>query len=59
MDYLDPEYVDEKLFDSKFVFKENETDIQGLQMQKEIISLDKLMEKRGNRHRGGYADDVH
>ena len=30
MEYLDPEYVDEKLFDSKFVFKENETDIQGL-----------------------------
>lgn len=27
LDYLAPEYIDEKLFDSKHVFKDNETDM--------------------------------
>jgi len=27
LDYLAPEYIDEKLFDSKYVFKDTETDM--------------------------------
>ncbi|CAD8103018.1 unnamed protein product [Paramecium sonneborni] len=59
LDYLAPEYIDEKLFDSKHVFKDTETDILQQQIQKEIVSVDKILQKRTQRHRSGYADDVH
>ncbi|CAD8187374.1 unnamed protein product [Paramecium octaurelia] len=59
LDYLAPEYIDEKLFDSKHVFKDTETDMLQQQIQKEIVSVDKILQKRTQRHRSGYADDVH
>ena len=43
MDFLAPEYVDEKLFDSKHVFKETEADILQQQNTKEIVSVDKVL----------------
>jgi AdoMet-dependent rRNA methyltransferase SPB1 len=48
--------VDEKLFDVKHVFKDSEVDLAAAQVQREITSVAKLLEKR--RHRTGYADDA-
>lgn len=54
--YSAPTYIDEKLFDAKHVFKDSEVDIAAQQVQKEITSVAKLLEKR--RHRTGYSDDA-
>lgn len=54
--YLAPTFIDEKLFDPSIVFQDTEADHQMAQMNKEITSMDKLMEVR--RSRGGYADDA-
>lgn len=56
IDYLAPEYIDDKLFETKHVFKDSEADMIGNQIQKEITSMDKLLQKR--RRRGGYEDDA-
>lgn len=54
--YLAPTFIDEKLFDPTLVFKDTEADHQHEQRNKEITSMDKLMEN--NRSRGGYDDDA-
>lgn len=54
--YLAPTFIDEKLFDASLVFQDTEADMQNAQMNKEITSMDKLMEV--HRSRGGYDDDA-
>jgi AdoMet-dependent rRNA methyltransferase SPB1 len=56
--YLAPTFIDERLFDPTLVFKDTEADHQMAQMNKEITSMDKLMESYTNRSRVGYADDA-
>lgn len=48
-DFLAPDVVDEKLFDSKYIFKDTEADAFKTQMENEINSVDKIMEKRRKR----------
>jgi AdoMet-dependent rRNA methyltransferase SPB1 len=53
--YLDPEYIDPKLFDSREVFQDTETDNTHKHfLTTEINSLSKLMQQR--RWRQGYDD---
>ena len=54
--YLAPEYIDEKLFDAKYIFKDTEADHYQEQIAGEITNIDKLLENR--RKRGGYADNA-
>ena len=49
LEYLHPDYIDEKFFDSKFVFKDNEYTFSNSQVEGEINSIDKLFEKRRKR----------
>lgn len=51
-----PEYIDDKLFDTRHVFKDSEADLATIALQKEINSIDKILQKR--RHRTGYAEDA-
>jgi len=52
--YLAPSFIDEKLFDAKYVFQDTEADHFHDQLAGEITSIDKLLENR--RKRGGYDD---
>jgi len=57
LDFLAPTFVDEKLFDSKFVFKDTESELfMNAQVQNEVVSIDKIVAK--TRKRQGYADDM-
>lgn len=54
--FLNPSFIDEKLFDAKFIFQDTEADHLKEQMAGEITSIDKLLENR--RKRGGYEDNA-
>lgn len=54
--YLAPSFIDEKLFDAKFIFQDTEADHFHDQLAGEITSIDKLLENR--RKRGGYEDNA-
>ncbi len=54
--YIAPDYIDNKLFDVRHVFKDTENEAISSLLNTGITSIDKLLEKR--RHRGGYADDA-
>lgn len=47
MEYLHPDYIDNKFFDSKYVFKDNEMEIN--EKDQEINSIVKLFQKRRKR----------
>jgi hypothetical protein len=44
-----PDIIDEKLFEAKYVFKDTEGDLLQTQIEGEINSVDKIMEKKRNR----------
>lgn len=54
--FLAPSFIDEKLFDAKFIFQDTEADHLKEQLAGEITSIDKLLENR--RKRGGYEDNA-
>ena len=54
--YLAPGYIDEKLFDAKYVFQDTEADHFRDQLAGDITSIDRLLQDR--RKRTGYADDA-
>eukprot|EP01015_Nassula_variabilis_P020799 TRINITY_DN363_c0_g1_i3.p1 TRINITY_DN363_c0_g1~~TRINITY_DN363_c0_g1_i3.p1 ORF type:complete len:951 (+),score=305.80 TRINITY_DN363_c0_g1_i3:127-2979(+) len=54
--YIEPDFIDKRLFDVRFVFKDTENEAISSLMSTGINSIEKLFEKR--RHRGGYADDA-
>jgi AdoMet-dependent rRNA methyltransferase SPB1 len=51
-----PDFIDERYFDPKHIFKDTEADHFHEQMEGEITSIDKLLENR--RKRGGYEDNA-
>lgn len=55
-DYLHPDYIDERFYSAKYVFKDNEYAFSQSQLEGQINSIDKLFEKR--RKRQGYDDDA-
>jgi AdoMet-dependent rRNA methyltransferase SPB1 len=55
-DYLHPDYIDERYYDAKHVFKDNEYSFSQANLEGQINSIDKLFEKR--RKRQGYDDNA-
>ncbi|KAL4472221.1 hypothetical protein ABPG72_013854 [Tetrahymena utriculariae] len=55
-DFIDPDFIDDKLFDAKYIFKDTEDDYYTQQVEHEVNSIDKIMAKR--RKRVGYGDNV-
>mmetsp|Transcript_11555 Transcript_11555/g.10025 ORF Transcript_11555/g.10025 Transcript_11555/m.10025 type:complete len:148 (+) Transcript_11555:452-895(+) len=54
--YIAPDYIDPKLLDVKYVFKETEQDLITEDNDQKIESIQKLFEKK--KHRAGYDDDM-
>lgn len=54
--YLAPSFIDEKLFDAKYIFQDTEADHFREQLAGDITSIDRIVEER--RKRGGYEDNA-
>jgi len=56
--YIAPDYIDPKLFDSKFVFKDTEEEILKESEIDKITSIDKVLQEAKRKHRSGYDKDA-
>jgi len=56
--YIAPDYIDPKLFDTKFVFKDTEEDLLKESEAEKITSIDKLLKDAKRKNRDGYDADA-
>ena len=56
--YIMPDYIDPKLFDTRFVFKDTEEDLLKASNEDKFSSIDKVLQNAQKKNRGGYLDDA-